>query len=93
MMLFFTKARIETRRPRDLFPKEIFFVFFVVTLLGGRLLREDDTVGILAPGAFADIVGFRGDLMDDPVDDLPSRQPALTVVGGRAVHDPDALFG
>jgi predicted amidohydrolase YtcJ len=44
----------------------------------------------LAPGAFADIVGFRGDLMDDPVDDLPSRQPALTVVGGRAVHDPDA---
>jgi hypothetical protein len=42
---------------------------------------------------FADIVGFRGDLMDDPVDDLPSRQPALTVAGGRAVHDPDALFG
>jgi len=50
-------------------------------------------VGTLAPGAFADIVGFRGDLMDAPVDDLPSRQPALTVVGGRAVHDPDALFG
>ena len=50
-------------------------------------------MGILAPGAFADIVGFRGDLMDGPVDDLPSRQPALTVVGGRAVHDPDGLFG
>ena len=47
----------------------------------------------LAPGAFADIVGFRGDLMDDPVDDLPSRQPALTLVGGRPVHDPDGLFG
>jgi hypothetical protein len=28
-----------------------------------------------------------------PVDDLPSRQPALTVAGGRAVHDPDGLFG
>jgi len=65
----------------------------VGTAAGGRLLREDDRVGTLAPGAFADIVGFRGDLMDDPVDDLPSRQPALTVVGGRAVHDPDALFG
>jgi hypothetical protein len=63
------------------------------TAAGGRLLREDDSVGILAPAAFADIVGFRGDLMDGPVDDLPSREPALTVVGGRPVHDPDGLFG
>jgi len=30
---------------------------------------------------------------DGPVDDLPSREPALTVVGGRPVHDPDGLFG
>ena len=70
----------------------------------GRLptARELDGATGLAAGdlghrarlpAFADIVGFRGDLMDTPVDDLPSRQPALTVVGGRAVHDPDALFG
>jgi predicted amidohydrolase YtcJ len=63
------------------------------TSAGGRLLREDDSVGILAPGAFADIVGFRGDLMDTPVDDLPTREPALTVVGGRPVHDPEGLFG
>src|SRR5271166_2962507 len=27
------------------------------------------------------------------VDDLPSQQPALTLVGGRPVHDPDGLFG
>jgi hypothetical protein len=56
----------------------------------------DDPELVLYPAfadTFADIVGFRGDLMDDPVDDLPSRQPALTVAGGRAVHDPDALFG
>jgi len=63
------------------------------TAAGGRLMREDDSVGILAPGAFADIVAFRGDLLDGPVDDLPSRQPALTVAGGRPVHDPDGLFG
>jgi hypothetical protein len=31
--------------------------------------------------------------MDTQVDDLPTREPALTVVGGRAVHDPDGLFG
>jgi predicted amidohydrolase YtcJ len=63
------------------------------TAAGGRLLGEDRDVGILAPGAFADIVGFRADLLDGPVDDLPSRQPALTLVGGRPVHDPDGLLG
>jgi hypothetical protein len=25
------------------------------------------------------------------VDDLPSQQPTLTLVGGRAVHDPEGL--
>ena len=59
----------------------------------GRLLGEERSVGILAPGAFADVVGFRTDLLDCPVDDLPSRQPALTLVGGRPVHDPDGLLG
>ncbi len=63
------------------------------TEAGGRLLREDRNVGILAPGAFGDVVGFRGDLLDCAVDDLPSQQPALTLVGGRAVHDPDGLLG
>jgi predicted amidohydrolase YtcJ len=63
------------------------------TEAGGRMLGEDGSVGILAPGAFADIVGFRGDLLDCPVDDLPSQQSALTLVGGRPVHDPDGLLG
>ena len=72
---------------------DTYTAIWLYTAAGGRLLREDDSVGILAPGAFADIVGFRADLLDGPVDDLPSRQPALTVVGGRAVHDPDGLFG
>ena len=63
------------------------------TEAAGRLLREDGDVGVLAPGAFADIVGFRADLLDCPVDDLPSQQPALTLVSGRPVHDPDGLLG
>jgi predicted amidohydrolase YtcJ len=62
------------------------------TEAGGRLLRED-RVGILAPGAFGDVVGFRGDLLDCAVDDLPSQQPALTLVGGRPVYDPEGLLG
>ena len=63
------------------------------TAAGGQLLREDHSIGILAPGAFADVVGFRADLLDCPVDDLPSQQPVLTLVGGRPVHDPDGLLG
>jgi predicted amidohydrolase YtcJ len=63
------------------------------TAAGGRLLQEESTVGKLAPGAFADIVGFRSDLMGCAVDDLPSLQPALTIVGGQPVYDPDCLFG
>jgi predicted amidohydrolase YtcJ len=72
---------------------DTYTAIWLCTAAGGRLMREDDSVGILAPGAFADIVAFRGDLLDGPVDDLPSRQPALTVAGGRPVHDPDGLFG
>ncbi len=63
------------------------------TAAGGQLLGEDRSVGTLAPGAFADGVGFRADLLDCPVDDLPTQQPALTLVGGRPVHDPDGLLG
>ena len=62
------------------------------TAAGGQLLREDRSTGILAPGAYADIVAFRADLLDCPVDDLPSQQPALTLVGSRPVHDPDGLL-
>ena len=69
---------------------DVYTALRLYTEAGGRLLRED-RVGILAPGAFADIVAFRGDLLDCPVDDLPSQEPALTLVGGRAVHDPDGL--
>jgi predicted amidohydrolase YtcJ len=63
------------------------------TSAGGRLLREDANIGVIAPGAFADIVAFRADLMHCPVDDLPSLRPSLTIVGGRPVYDPDRRFG
>jgi predicted amidohydrolase YtcJ len=70
---------------------DTYTAIWLYTAAGGRLLREP--AGILAPGAFADVVGFRRDLLDCPVDDLPTQQPALTLVGGRPVHDPDGLLG
>ncbi|MGB6455538.1 MAG: amidohydrolase [Streptosporangiaceae bacterium] len=62
------------------------------TAAGGRLLREDPVVGTITVGAFADLVGFRADLLDCPVDDLPTQQPVLTVVGGQPGYDPDGLL-
>jgi len=59
------------------------------TAAGGRLLDEAGSVGTLTPGTLADIVAFRADLMECPVDDLPALAPDLTLVSGRAVHDPD----
>ncbi|HKF75755.1 MAG TPA: hypothetical protein VKF59_06400 [Candidatus Dormibacteraeota bacterium] len=52
-------------------------------------LSPDPQADVLTPGALADIVAFRADLMECPVDDLPALAPDLTLVSGRAVHDPD----
>jgi predicted amidohydrolase YtcJ len=70
---------------------DVYTALQLYTVAGGRLLGEDPAAGTLTPGAFADLVAFRTDLLDCPVDDLPSQQPALTVVGGEPVHDPDGL--
>jgi predicted amidohydrolase YtcJ len=59
------------------------------TAAGGRLMGEARQMGTLAPAAYADVVAFSTDLMQCPVDDLPSLSPVLTLVGGRPVHDPD----
>ena len=34
------------------------------------------------------IVAFSTDPLTCPIDELPTLQPTITVVGGRAVHDP-----
>ncbi len=52
------------------------------------MLGEARSLGTLKPGTFADIVAFDVDLIECPVDDLPTLAPALTLVGGRPVHDP-----
>jgi len=59
------------------------------TAAGGRLMGEARQMGTLAPAAYADVVAFSTDLMQCPVDDLPSLSPVLTLAGGRPVHDPD----
>jgi predicted amidohydrolase YtcJ len=59
------------------------------TAAGGRLLGDPLRQGTLTPGAFADLVAFRSDLLECPLDDLPGQAPVLTLVAGRPVHDPE----
>ena len=61
------------------------------TTAGARLSGESDRLGTLEPGKLADIVAFRSDPTRCPIDELPSLKPVLTLVGGRATHDPEGL--
>jgi hypothetical protein len=62
------------------------------TSAGSRLTGEADRRGTLQPRRLADFVAYRVDPISAPIDDLPALLPALTCVGGRAVHDPDGLL-
>jgi hypothetical protein len=64
----------------------------LVTVAGPRLSDEADRFGSLKTGHLADLVAFREDPMTCAIGRLPDLKPAVTIVGGRAVHDPDGLF-
>jgi hypothetical protein len=50
---------------------------------------EAGRLGSITPGKLADLVGYPADPLAADPDDLPGLTPALTIVGGRATHDPD----
>jgi predicted amidohydrolase YtcJ len=63
---------------------------WLYTAAGAALLGEP-ALGTIETGRLADLVAFRADPIRCAVDDLPELEPALTLVGGRPVHDPDGL--
>jgi len=63
------------------------------TVAGAQLNGESQRRGTLEPGKLADLVAFRSNPITCPIDDLPELSPVFTVVGGRAVYDPEAMFG
>ncbi len=63
------------------------------TVAGARLNGESHRRGTLEPRRLADLVAFRSNPITCPIDDLPSLQPIFTMVGGRAVYDPEAMLG
>jgi len=52
--------------------------------------REASWRGVLAEGYAADLIGYRDDPFEAPLEELPDLTPALTLVDGRVVHDADA---
>jgi predicted amidohydrolase YtcJ len=62
------------------------------TRRGAELLGVEGRRGELRPGTDADLVAFSADPLTCPVDELPGTEILLTLLGGRAVHDPGALM-
>jgi len=54
-----------------------------------QLDREDAWRGEIAPGYAADLVAYQNDPFEDAIDALPELTPTFTLMGGRAVHDPE----
>ena len=59
------------------------------TLGSAALNGEADRLGSIAPGKLADLVAYPLNPLTADLDDLAELTPALTIVGGRATHDPD----
>jgi predicted amidohydrolase YtcJ len=62
------------------------------TAAGAQLIGESTRRGTLQAGRLADLTTFRTDPITCPVDELPSLQPIFTIVGGRAVYDPESML-
>ena len=66
--------------------------FALYTIAGPKAFGEAATRGPLLPGRLADFVAFDTDPLECDVDLIPELAPTLTVLGGRAVHDPHGRF-
>ena len=64
----------------------------LMTVASVALSGELDRRGTLEPGKLADLVAYEQDPLTAPLDDLPELVPAVTMVGGRPVHDRHDLF-
>ncbi|MGW4029333.1 amidohydrolase [Streptomyces sp. NPDC004838] len=62
------------------------------TTNGGRVLRSPG-LGTLEPGAAADLIVLDRSPLTCDIDELPGTRVELTLLAGRAVHDPGGLLG
>ena len=59
----------------------------MVTINAARFISEDDKLGSLEKGKYADLVVLSGDYMAVPDDRLDELEPMITVVGGKVVYE------
>ena len=62
------------------------------TLGTAHLNHEQDRAGSIAPGKLADLVAYPTDPLAADPGALDELTPTFTMVGGRAVHDPDEML-
>jgi predicted amidohydrolase YtcJ len=58
-----------------------------------RLDHEQDRLGSIAPGKLADLIAYPTDPLTTDPDDLADLTPTFTMVGGRAMYDPEGMLG
>ncbi|MFI5273377.1 MAG: amidohydrolase family protein [Ktedonobacterales bacterium] len=66
---------------------------WLYTIAGARLSGESERRGTLQPHRLADLVAFPADPISCPVDEPLAIRPVFTMVGGRAMYDPDGRLG
>ena len=64
----------------------------IYTAGSAELNWESHHRGTLQAGRLADLIAYRTNPITCPVDELLSLRPTFTMVGGRAVYDPETLF-
>jgi predicted amidohydrolase YtcJ len=63
------------------------------TAASAQLNWESERCGTIQPRRLADLAAYRTDPITCPVEQLLGLRPVFTVVGGRAVYDPETVLG
>ncbi len=59
----------------------------MVTIAAARFIAEEDMLGSIEPGKYADMVVLSGDYMAVPEEAISKLEPVMTIVGGKIVFD------
>jgi predicted amidohydrolase YtcJ len=51
------------------------------------IIMQENNLGSLAPGKYADLLVLDRDYLTVPADEIKDLRPVITMVGGRVVHD------
>jgi predicted amidohydrolase YtcJ len=51
------------------------------------IIMQEDNLGSIAPGKYADLLVLDKDYLTVPADEIKNIRPAITMVGGRVVYD------